>query len=302
MLISENQKNKGIYSFSMKRLTISLIILTAFTTLLAGEQPDAGKVFNPGGSTGQRPDFKRWFYGFNSGAYFAHPSTANYYNGTGDHNVEKALNLIYNRDRLIRGVNEIIQDFSIGELPESMQYSPGIQVGFFGGLSLNRSLAVMAEFNYARIRVADKFTLYTDKFTSTSEPYILVSDIYGREERIDLRIGFNYTFFTRKTFHPFIGSGINITDVKVLENKVGISGMEFSIRDITEDYYGVRDYGMGLGQYSEAGLQFEVNESFSLKMGASISFSRINIGDNKNIAPQYTLFVRINLDEIFANP
>jgi hypothetical protein len=160
----------------------------------------------------------------------------------------------------------------------------------------------MAEFNYARIRVADKFTLYTDKFTSTSEPYILVSDIYGREERIDLRIGFNYTFFTRKTFHPFIGSGINITDVKVLENKVGISGMEFSIRDITEEYYGVRDYGMGLGQYSEAGLQFEVNESFSLKMGASISFSRINIGDNKNIAPQYTLFVRINLDEIFANP
>jgi hypothetical protein len=248
------------------------------------------------------PELKRWFYGLGAGAYFANPSTANYYNGSGTHNVEKALNLIYNRDRLVRGVNEIIQDFSVGELPLSMHYTPGMQVGFYGGLRFNRSLAAMAEFNYTRLTASDKFTLYTDKFTSTSEPYILVSDIYGREERIELRIGFHYILFTQKAFHPFIGSGINITDSKVLENRVVISGMEFSIREITTDYYGVRDYGMGLGQYTEMGLHFDVNENFSLKLGGSVSFSRINLGENQTIAPQYTLFMRINLDGLFANP
>jgi hypothetical protein len=245
---------------------------------------------------------KRWFYGFNTGAYFAHPSTANYYDGSGVHNLEKALNHTYNRDKLIRGVNEIIQDFSVGGLPGNMLYSPAIQVGFFGGFNLNKMLAATAEFNYTRIKAADKFTLHTDKFTSTSEPYILVGDIYGREERIELRLGFNYTLLTKKTIHPFIGSGINITDIKVLDNKASVSGIEFSIRDITDDYYGVRDYGMGLGHYTEAGLRFDVNENFNMKLGASVSFSKLKLGDNKNISPQYTLFLRINLDEIFANP
>jgi hypothetical protein len=277
---------------------LSVVIIALISCSAALASGWEGKDYYPG----ENPSPKRWFYGLNTGAYFANHATANYYDGSGVHNVEKTLNLTYNRDQLIRGTNEIIQDFSIGELPGNMHYAPGIQVGFFGGFNLSRSLAAIAEFNYTRLRVSDKFTLYTDKFTSTSEPYILVSDIYGREERIELRIGISYTFITQKTIHPFIGSGINITDIKVLENRVGISGMEFSIRDVTGDYYGVRDYGMGLGQYTEAGLRLDVNENFSLKTGGSVSFSRINLGENRSIAPQFTLFLRINLEEIFANP
>jgi hypothetical protein len=244
---------------------------------------------------------RTWFYGINIGGYFAHPSTANYYNGSGEHNVETALNRIYNRDRLVNNVDEIIENFNIGELPLNMHYSPAVLIGFFGGINFSKTLSIIGEFNYTKLTVADKFTIYTDKFTSTSEPYILLSDIYATEERIDLRVGVQFTYFTDSYVHPFIESGINITDTKVIENKVLVEGMEFSIREIRSEYYNVRDYGMGFGVYTSAGLQMEISDNFSFSMGGSVSYSQINLGENNQIAPLFTGFVRLNLNEII-NP
>jgi len=238
-------------------------------------------------------------YGINIGAYFANPSTANYYNGSGEHSVEVALNRYYNRDRLISNVDEIIADFQIGELPENMRYDPKMQIGFFGGLSFSNAFAVIGEFNYTKLTLADKFTLYTDKFTSTSEPYRLLSHIYGTEERIELRLGFQYTLMTTSYVHPYIETGLNITDTKVIENRVNISGIEFNIREIRTDYYNVRDYGIGFGMYTGIGINMEISENFSFRFGGSVSMSKINLGDNNNIRPLYTIYARLNLHEIF---
>jgi len=240
-----------------------------------------------------------WFYGINIGGYFANSNTANYYNGSGEHNVETALNRIHNRDRLISNVDEIIESFEIGELPLNMHYSPAVLIGFFGGLNFSKTLSVIGEFNYTQLSVADKFTIYTDKFTSTSEPYRLLSDIYASEERIELRLGIQYTLFTDSYIHPFVESGINITDTRVMENKVLVGGMEFSIREIRSEYYDVRDYGMGFGIYTSAGILMEVSDNFSVRMGGSVSYSQINLGENNQIAPLFTGFIRLNLHEIF---
>jgi hypothetical protein len=242
----------------------------------------------------------KWIYGISLGAYFANASTANYYNGSGEHNVEEALNRIHNRERLLNGVNEIIENFEIGDLPQKMAYNPSIQVGFFGGMRFNRSLAIIGEFNYTKLTTADKFTIFTDQYTSTSEPYRLLSDIYATEERIELRIGFQYTYFTTSYIHPFIESGINITDTKIIENKVDVSGLEFNIREMRFDLYDVRDYGMGFGLYTAMGLNMEVGNNFSFRTGASISLSQINLGDNNKISPQYTLFLRLNLSDLLS--
>ncbi len=245
----------------------------------------------------------RWIYGISFGGYFAHPSTARYYDGSGKHSdgehaVESALNRHYNRDRLIANVEEIIETFEIGELPQNMRYDPGLLIGFFGGFTFSRSFALMGEFNYTRLTAADKFTIITDKFTSTSEPFRLLSDIYGVEERIELRLGFQYTLYTSSYIHPFIESGLNITDTKIIENRVNVSGIQFNIREIRSEIYGIRDYGMGFGIYTGAGLNFEVSDSFSFRLGGSVSLSQINLGLNNEIKPQYNIFLRLNLHEI----
>jgi hypothetical protein len=281
---------------SCQKLTIPLIIIFIF---LAGISSYAQGINQSGNNT---VNTSRWFYGMSLGSYFAHASTANYYNGTGEHSAETALNYTYNRERLIKGVNEIIQNFTIGELPSNMHYSPASQIGFFGGMRLNGNMSIISEINYTKITAAGKFTVYTDKYTSTTEPYIILSDIYGKEERIEMKLGFGYTIKTRKFWHPFIESGIILTDTRVIENKVNISGLEFSVRDITTDYYQEKDYGMSIGMYNSAGIQFMISDNFSFRTGGSVSFGRINLGNYTDIVPQYNLFLRLNLNEIFANP
>jgi hypothetical protein len=245
------------------------------------------------------PEPVRWFYGLSLGVYFANSSTANYYNGTGEHSVEKALFRQYNFDRIVNQVDQIIESFEIGELPMNMKYNPAIQIGFYGGLNLSNSFAFTGEFNYTKIKIPDRFTLITDRYSSITEPVILLGDIYGTEERIELRLGVQYTAITKGYIHPFLESGINITDTKVIENRVRIQGLTFSIREIRTDYYNIRDYGMGFGIYTGAGLKMDVSDSFAIRIGGSVSLSRINLGDNNEVKPQYTAFLRINLNEVF---
>lgn len=244
----------------------------------------------------------RWIYGLSIGLYVPDNSTANYYNGSDEeHNLERALNLYYNRDRIVREVDEIIESFEVYELPMAMQYNPAVQVGFYGGLVFNNAFAVTGEFNYTKLRVSDRFTLATDKETFTTEPYLLLSDIFASEERIELRLGVQYTLQTSSYMHPFVESGINITDTKILENRVRVGGLNINIRDARSDYYGIRDYGMGFGIFTAAGIKMDVTDTFSLRFGGSVSFSRINLGDNRNVRPQYTAFLRLDLNEVFAS-
>lgn len=242
--------------------------------------------------------YNRWIWGLGIGGYFANSSTASYYNGSGEHNLETALNRQYNRDRLISLVNEIIETFEVGELPQNMRYDPSMMVGFFGGYYFSQNFGVIGAFNYTRLNVSDRFTLITDKFTGTSEPYRLLSNIYATEERIDLRLGFQYTRFGEGYLHPFMESGISITDTKIIENRATISNIDINIREIRTQIYEIRDYGMGFGIYTAAGLHMEISDQFSFRAGVSASFSQINVGDNRDIRPQYTLFVRLNLNEI----
>lgn len=241
----------------------------------------------------------RLIYGISFGGYFAHSSTANYYNGSGEHSVEAALNRKHNRDRLIGQIPEIIEEFEIGELPLSMNYQPAVQIGFYGGFNFSESFAVVGEFNYAKLSVSDRFTIFTDKYTSTTEPYRLLADIFASEERIDLRLGFQYTRLTQSYIHPFMESGLSITDTKVLENRVNVDGLIFNIREIRTDYYDLRDYGMGFGIYTSLGVRMDVSEQFNFRLGGSINYSRINLGSNNEIRPQYTLFFRLNLHDVF---
>ncbi len=242
----------------------------------------------------------RWFYGISFGMYVPSNSTANYYSGSGEHSVENALNQQWNYDRIVRHLDEVIENFRVYELPTNMRYSPGLQVGFYGGLNFSNSFAVLGEFNYTRLIIADRFTIETDRETFTTEPYLVLSDISGTEERIELRLGFQYTMLTNGSIHPFLESGLNITDVKVIENRVNIKGLTINIRDFRGEYYNIRDYGMGLGVFTGVGLKMDVSDAVAIRTGASVSFSRINLGDNNKINPQFTAYLRLNLNDVFA--
>lgn len=236
----------------------------------------------------------RFDYGMNMGFYLAHPGTANYYNGSGGHSLERAIvsnNYVYNRIR-----QDIGYDFEIHGLPGKMSYKPAIMLGFFGALHFNAYAAIMAGFNYARLKAEDQFTLEIERVVFIEGDNIELYPIYGAEERLDLQLSFQYTLISKNSYlHPFIETGISITDTKVKENRVRIRSNVYSILNPESQFFLIRDYGIGFGGFATAGLKVDVNESVAIWLGYSANYSRINLGNNQKFLLQHSVFLRFSL-------
>lgn len=246
-----------------------------------------------------------WFaYGMNMGFYFAHPSTANYYNGSeggagGRRSLEQILrtSLNYNRIR-----QDLGYDFSLHGLPAGMRYSPSIMLGFFGSLHFGPRAALIADFNYTRLRVQDQFTLQLERFSNIEGDNIERFTITGSEERVDLRLGYQHTFPSRESYiHPYLEAGFSLTDTKVREIRTQIGSSTYSLFHASTTQYTLeRDFGMSPGGFAGIGLKMDVNEHFRLTVGYSSLYTRIRLGSNDGSHFQHSLFVRLNLDGLFG--
>lgn len=235
----------------------------------------------------------RFDYGMNFGFYMANGATANYYNGTGQRSLEQVLSFSNNYNRIR---NELGYDFSLHSLPMKMSYKPAVMLGFYGSINFNPRAGIMAEFNYARLKAEDRFSLEIERVVFIEGDNIELYPIYGTEERLDLRFSFQYTFLSKKSYlHPFFETGVSITDTKVKENRVRIHSQSFSLHIPQTGLIYERDYGIGFGGFATAGLKLDVNEQFALWLGYSANYSRINLGVNERFLLQHTLFLRLSL-------
>lgn len=246
-----------------------------------------------------------WFeYGMNMGFYFANPSTANYYNGSGGgsggrRSLEQVLNSTLNYNRIRQDLG---YDFSLHALPMDMRYSPSIMLGFFGSLHFGARSALVADFNYTKLRVEDQYTLQLDRYSSIGGDNIERFTITGSEERVDLRLGYQHTFLSKDSYiHPYLEAGFSLTDTKVKEIRTWIGSSTYSLFHASTTQYTLeRDFGMGAGGYAGVGLKMDVNENFRLTVGYASLYTRINLGENKESRFQHSIFVRLNLEGLFS--
>ncbi len=244
----------------------------------------------------EQPAYIHLEYGMNLGFYLAHSATANYYNGSGEYSLEKALNNSYTYNAIWQDIG---YDFSLNSLPHNMSYSPAIMLGFFGTLNLNASWGILAEFNYVRLKAEDQIGLLIQRASYVTGDNIELYRIWGTEERIDLRLGVQHTFLSAtSSIHPFVETGISMTDTKVIENRARIQSQTISLKNPRSNYLYLQDYGIGMGGFAAAGLKIAVTDFFSLKIGYSANALRINLGNNERFLWQHTAFVRLNLNQL----
>lgn len=247
-------------------------------------------------------------YGLNIGFYSADKSTANYYNGSGaftgtgkqgtlEQIIGPSNSFNYPRIR-----QDIGYDFELHGLPTSMSYNPAMLVGLFATLQLNPKIAIMAESNFVRLKTQDQFTIKLARFSSIEGDNIERHTISGTEERIDVRLGIQYTFISAKSYiHPFIEAGLTATDTKAKDNKARIGNNTYSIYfSGTSQYFPERDFGIGIGGHATVGLKMAVNEQFKLSIGYSGHYNKINLGNNDDYGLQHSLFVRLNLNHLIG--
>ncbi len=234
-------------------------------------------------------------YGLNLGAYFANNGTANYYNGTGRHSLEDAINRqqTYNRIRESLGY-----DFELHGLPENMGYTPAILIGVFGTLQFTGSTSLHGEFNFARLKASDQFTLTLKKPSFIEGDNVRRYPLSGTEERSEIKIGVQHTFLSaRSSTHPFVETGFSLTNTRVRENSARIEGSTISIRNFSDTYYDFRDDGIGMGTYASLGIRMDLGDAYALALGAGSHFKMIKLGNNDTYFMQFTLFTRLFLSQ-----
>lgn len=246
-------------------------------------------------------------YGLNLGSYFANSYTANYYNGSGQYSgvgnqgrVDQLLSkTAYNYPRLRQ---QIGYDFTLEEngLPTAMRYSPAMMVGLFATIAFNPRVALLAESNFSRLRIQDQFTIRLERFSSIEGDNIERHSITGNEERVDIKLGLQFTFLSAASYvHPFIEAGGLFTDTKVKENNIRIAGSTLSLHvPGTGTYMPERDYGIGMGAFASAGIKMDVNEQFRFSIGYSTHYNNINLGKFDDYKWQHALFLRLNLNGV----
>ena len=121
---------------------------------------------------------KGWRFGVNFGAYFANKSTANFYNGTGDNNIEN----VFNNPHYEKQILEVLKINDKSEilykvLPTDMKYDPAMLLGLFIKYNFNKKTGLFIQFNYSKLKAADVFTLVLEDYTQF-EPEYKICNIY----------------------------------------------------------------------------------------------------------------------------
>ncbi len=292
------------------RIITGLLVLAASWFSVAEAQspgPDTLQVVEVYGESVERGI--RLDYGLNLGGYMANGATANYYNGSGAYSgignqgtlaqiLSSSNTYSYNRIR-----QDIGYDFSLHGLPMNMRYSPAMMLGLYASLQINPRVALVAESNFTRLKAEDQFTIKLERFSSIEGDNIERYLISGTEERIDIRLGIQYTFVRADSYvHPFMEFGFTATDTKAKNNTARIAGQTYSIHfPGTSQYFPERDFGLGLGAHGSLGLAMDVSEEFRFSFGYSIIYNQINLGNNQDFGLQHSIFVRLSLSNLFQS-
>lgn len=293
----------------MKKLTIfAFIAVTLFflqTPLAAQAGSERPPV--PGDSVRLNSGFS---FGINMGAYFANGFHGNFYNGAAG-NVD-SIGLIFTNYYYTQDIRKELQDtFRLLELPTGMKYQPAMQFGFYVKYSFDRQLGAFLQFNYAKLKAKDVFTLGVGPEAS----YLTFDDIrtypiWGTEERIYIDLGVSKTFETSKNVQVFLEGGLNINNTRVKEHKIQIGSLEYSLINIYGDSpyipntqmqtYETRLGGIGIGAFATAGLRFVFNDKISLDPGFSFYWSKANLEGYSAYRPHYAVFVRLCYQSLSA--
>lgn len=232
-------------------------------------------------------------FGLNTGVYFAHKGTANYYNGSGRNSLEDAINRRPNYNRIRESLN---YDFELHQLPADMAYSPAIMVGIFGGLHFTDRTALYGAANFTRLSAQDQFTLELKRPSFIEGDNINAYSVYGKEERSEIMIGLRHTFHkTQSYLHPYFELGGSLTATRIRQNSIRIEGHTYSIRKPTDTYYNVRDGGVGFGANAGGGFRMDVGDSYAFDVGFNSNYTKISLGEHSNYHLQFIFFVRLYL-------
>lgn len=243
--------------------------------------------------------FSWWEYGLNIGGFIPDNYGANFYNGTGDNDIER---VIYNERYEEEIRRELGHYYTLGELPQNMSYGMELMPGLHVEYHPDSSLSYFVNFQYVKLQTSDKFRLDLEFQEETFGNYRL-GDIYGSEERVYIDMGIRkYISFTEKSSVYLLG-GININNTTVIENKINIETLTYSIKTnyrqnptdpgYPEINYNFKQGGIGFGALFGGGTQFYFQDNLYVAFDITAYYNQTILPGRENfglhLAPLFRL-------------
>ncbi|MEI6123319.1 MAG: hypothetical protein WCQ95_06790 [Bacteroidota bacterium] len=253
---------------------------------------------------------RSWSLGINCGGAFASRYQANFYNGADGNQNELSyiLNNPYYKEEIKRVLNDT---FALDGMPTRMKYNPALAFGFLVKKHINNNVGVFIQFNYSKFTAQDQFTLKLGATsTSAAFPNLKNYAIWGKEERINIDFGVSGEILLAPKIYGFLEGGFNLNNTRVLENKIQIESLEYSIINIYggQQYipntqlqeYKVHEGGIGIGAFLSPGVEFRFNDNVAVDILGSIYWSKINLMHYNSFKPQYAVTLRFMFSTQFV--
>ena len=257
----------------------------------------------------QRPEedsreYRGYQFGFNFGLFLPSSYSANYYNGSdgNENNIKFIFGNKYQYEDLYRLLN-VADTFFVKQFPTNMRYPPTASGGLYIGFNFNRKSSMFIQFNYAKLKPHDVFTVEVDPKDYLTEPDLRLYSISGVEERINIDLGYSRSYPVKDNVDFVASAGLAINDSKVLKAVINIENTEFSIVNVYGNHSYVpgsnmHDYqftqgGIGFGLHGGGGFNFNFANNFALQPGVILYYNNVNLEGYKDMKFSYYFYLRI---------
>lgn len=247
-----------------------------------------------------------WFtYGINLGFYFPDSKPAKFYDGSSqnENRIDYVLNNYYYRQQIEQELGYMLDTLNPYTLPGNMRYKPTYNIGFYFKISRTKTTGLFAQFNFSRLVAKDIFLVNLDIPNTSFDPRYRECTIEGKENRYIIDIGYTRIYPRSKTVDLYLEYGINLTNVRVIENMVQIGNTKYNlvnqygsqgyIPGTTQESFKVVQGGIGLGLFGTGGIKLKFSNSISVDPGFTLYFHHINLGKWDALRPSYNIFVRL---------
>ncbi len=290
----------------MRNLKMFLVfILVSARGLVAVSQTNEGQFE-------EMPSFGHWDLGINMGGYWASDRTAKYYNGSSQN--ENKISYVFGNEYWYNDIKNHLNATDtvfVRELPLDMSYQAAFQIGLFFRRTFDNYFGLTLQFDYSKLHANDVYTVEVDPYTILTEPDIRPYAIWGVENRINIDILLSRYFKTQKPqYMPFAEVGLNINSTTVLENKIAVGDLEYSLIDVYltggyvpnsgQNTYEVYQGGLGYGMSLAGGMRFRFNSQVSIDPGIRVYFQSVNLEGYQDLNPAFSFFIRLNLSDYFS--
>lgn len=260
-------------------------------------------------SLAQKPQQRGyWDAGFNWGFFMANKYTGNFYNGTGENDINRILGNFYYMEDVVRELDHTYDTADI-ELPGEMKYKPAMSVGFHGAYYVANGLAIIFQGTYARLKATDAFLIHYNDIqfpTNTVESYAICA-IQGVEERTMIDIGIRRSYPVNSITDFFFETGFNFTNTIVKEHKIQVGDLTYSIKNTYKNdpyvpntnyqTYDIRQGGIGWGTMLSLGSTFYFSEQLSIQVAATGYYNTTKLPGYE----QFALHINPNVRLVFQN-